>query len=86
MCRKCKLNEETQRHLLLLCPKLSDNSVTNTCQLEYEDLLGNESNRIEVIGRILFKRFNDLKLNTDITLLCTDNISCAAPMDVGELE
>ena len=31
MCRKCKLNEETQRHLLI-CPKLSDNSVTNTCQ------------------------------------------------------
>ena len=72
----------------LLCPKLSDNSVTNTCQLEYEDLLGNESNRIEVIGRIVFKRFNDLKHNIDITplALCTDNISCAATASVVELE
>ena len=57
MCRKCSLNEENQRHLLV-CPKLSDNTMISTNPLDYEDFLGAETNKIEIIGRILIQRFN----------------------------
>ena len=85
MCRKCSLNEENQRHLLV-CPKLSDNTMISTNPLDYEDFLGAETNKIEIIGRILLKRFNALLSNNDLIPLCTDNISCAASTSVGDLE
>ena len=85
MCRKCRLAEEDQRHLLI-CPKLSDNSLTNCRLSDYEDMLGLNTSKIEIIGRILIQRFNLLISNNNLTPLCTDTISCAAFTDVEELE
>ena len=85
MCRKCRLAEEDQRHLLI-CPKLSDNSLSNCRLPDYEDMLGLNTSKIEIIGRILIQRFNLLISNNNLTPLCTDTISCAASTDVVELE
>ena len=85
-CRKCGMEEESQRHLLV-CPKLSDYSLINDTTIIYEDLLGFDCNKIELVGKVLMKRF-ELLLSNDhaiIAPLCTD-ISCAASTTVEELE
>ena len=81
-CRKCNMDEENQKHLLV-CPKLCDNSImANT--ISYDDLLGFDCNKIEVICKIFMKRFNLLLAdNCDTTPMCTD-LSCAASTE--ELE
>ena len=81
-CRKCNMDEENQKHLLV-CPKLCDNSImANT--ISYDDLLGFDCNKIEVIFKIFMKRFNLLLAdNCDTTTMCTD-LSCAASTE--ELE
>ena len=86
MCRKCNMAEEQQKHILI-CPKLNDNSLMNSSPIIYEDLLGVEVNKIELIGRILMKRFKALITDTDITHpMCTNNILCAASAIVEDLE
>ena len=80
------MEEESQRHLLI-CPNLSDYSVMNGNTIIYEDLLGFDCNKIELIGKILMKRFKLLLSNNHaiIAPLCTDNYSsCAASKE--ELE
>ena len=80
-CRKCNFADEDQRHILI-CPKLSDNSVMNCSQIAFEDLLGCDINKIQMIGRILMKRFNALVSDSIVTqTMCTDNMSCAASVE-----
>ena len=59
-CRKCNKSEETQRHLLE-CSELNDNSVMIGSNVpKYEDLFSTDSDKVEVIGRILLKKFHHL--------------------------
>ena len=50
-CRRCKREEETQEHLLH-CPTLRDGAVVTDVP-QYDDLLGEETQKIINISRIL---------------------------------
>ena len=59
-CRKCHKAEETQRHLLE-CSELNDNSLMLGSNIpKYEDLFSTDLDKVEVIGRILLKKFHNL--------------------------
>ena len=79
MCRKCKLEEEDQRHLLV-CPKLSEQMALCCKLINYDDLHGSDTSKLEVIGKILLEKYHLLLTeNVDIlTPLCTNNLLCAA--------
>ena len=79
MCRKCKLEEEDQRHLLV-CPKLSEQMALCCKLINYDDLHGSDTSKLEVLGKILLEKYHLLLTeNVDIlTPLCTNNLLCAA--------
>ena len=59
-CRKCLKAEETQRHLLE-CSELNDNGLMIGSNVpKYEDLFSTDLDKVEVIGRILLKKFHHL--------------------------
>ena len=71
LCRKCLTAEETQNHLLV-CPSLADNSIVKTGYLpKNEDLFGDETVKIEIIGKILMTKFN--LFNAKTVTKCADN-------------
>ena len=53
----CKTEEESQRHMLN-CPALADHSVLPNNVPEYDDLMGQDLQKVEAIGRILRAKFN----------------------------
>ena len=56
-CRKCLMDEETQRHLLE-CSELNNNDVVIGSNIpKYEDLFSTELDKVEVIGRILLQKY-----------------------------
>ena len=55
-CRRCEREEETQEHLLF-CPALRDGGVV-THVPQYKDLLGEETQKIIIISRIIASKFN----------------------------
>ena len=62
-CRKCLVEEETQKHLLE-CPDLKDNSIVTEFNIpDYEDLFSTDCEKVEVIGRILLQKFRCLVTN-----------------------
>ena len=78
MCRKCKIEEEDQRHLLV-CPKLSEMALC--CKtIDYEDLHGSDTSKLEIIGKVLMEKLHLLLSDNVniITPLCTNNLLCAA--------
>ena len=78
ICRKCKIEEEDQRHLLV-CPKLSERALC--CKtIDYEDLHGSDTSKLEIIGKVLMEKFHLLQSDNVniITPLCTNNLLCAA--------
>ena len=54
-CRRCEKDEETQEHLLH-CPTLMDGGVVSDVP-QYDDLLGEDTLRINNITRILSEKF-----------------------------
>ena len=73
-CRKCLMEEETQKHLLE-CPELMDNSVMiGSSNPKYEDLFSTDMDKVEVIRKILLQKFHKL-----VTLHC----HCALPDQVS---
>ena len=54
-CRRCKDSEETQEHLLH-CPTLRDGAVVTDVP-QYDNLLGEETQKIINISRILLSKF-----------------------------
>ena len=62
-CRKCLKEEETQRHLTE-CSQLNDNCIVVKANIpKYEDIFSTESDKVEVIGRILLQKFQHLVNN-----------------------
>ena len=62
-CRKCLIEEETQKHLIE-CSELKDNSlVTDSNVPEYDDIFSTERDKVEAIGRILIQKFARLVTN-----------------------
>ena len=57
-CRRCEDAEETQEHLLY-CPTLRDGGVVTDVP-QYDNLLGEETQKIIIISRILSTKFNKL--------------------------
>ena len=57
-CRRCEDSEETQEHLLY-CPTLRDGEVVTDVP-QYNNLLGEEIQKIIIISRILSTKFNKL--------------------------
>ena len=55
-CRRCENAEETQEHLLS-CPTLRDGGVVTQVP-QYDELLGEETQKIIMISRILASKFN----------------------------
>ena len=55
-CRRCEDSEETQEHLLH-CPTLRDGGVVRDVP-QYDDLLGEETQKIIIISRILSTKFH----------------------------
>ena len=84
LCRKCKIENEEQKHLLV-CHALQDESiVSNESFPKYEELFGCNVRKIEIIGNILMIRFSRLISNYDKTT-CTVN-SCAAVASATDLD
>ena len=84
LCRKCKIEDEEQKHLLV-CHALQDESiVSNESFPKYEELFGCNVRKIEIIGNILMIRFSRLISNYDKTT-CTVN-SCAAVASATDLD
>ena len=59
-CTKCDTGEEETQPHLLTCPGLSDTSVVTEVP-EYEQLLDQDPDRVEKLGRIVQQKFNMLK-------------------------
>ena len=59
-CRRCLNSEETQEHLLH-CPTLMDGGVVSDV-LQYDDLLGEDTQKIKNIARILLEKFKIFKI------------------------
>ena len=59
LCRKCLTEEESQEHLLS-CPELRDGSLV-TPDISYEDIFGEDTDRIATITRILKTKVDKLK-------------------------
>ena len=59
-CRKCLVDEETQKHLLK-CSKLRDNSIVSDSNIpDYEDLYSMDREKVEAIGRVLLHKYHCL--------------------------
>ena len=59
-CRKCFREDENQEHILF-CPALSDNSALPiTDQISYNDINGQETDKITHLGKILMTKFKNL--------------------------
>ena len=59
-CRRCEKFEETQEHLLH-CPTMMDGGVASEV-LQYHDLLGEDTQKIENIAQILMEKFKIFKI------------------------
>ena len=59
LCWKCLTEEESQEHLLS-CPELRDGSLV-TPDINYEDIFGEDTDRIATITRILKTKVEKLK-------------------------
>ena len=59
-CTKCDTGEEETQPHLLTCPSLSDTSLVTEVP-EYEQLLDQDPDKVEIIGRIVQHKFNMLK-------------------------
>ena len=69
ICRKCKIEEEDQRHLLV-CPKLIEMALC--CKtIDYEDLHGSDTSKLEIIGKVLMEKLH---------LLLSDNVNIITPL------
>ena len=79
MCTKCKVEEEDQRHLIV-CPKLSEHMAVSHKSINYDDLHGSDTSKLEVIGKVLMEKVQLLLSDNDniITPLCTNDLLCAA--------
>ena len=76
LCRKCLKEVEEQIHLLN-CPALDDNSIMNAGYLPvYEDIFGDNMAKIEIIGKILLKKYSQLT-SENKTTMCTETSSAA---------
>ena len=76
-CRACKSdNEETQRHLFQ-CPALSDSSLVTEIIPEYEDVTGQDTEKIEACARILKSKFKIFKMKINQTSALAD-ATCSA--------
>ena len=76
LCRKCLSEVEEQIHLLD-CPALNDNSIMNARYLPvYEDIFGDNMAKIEIIGKILLKKYSQLT-SENKTTMCTETSSAA---------
>ena len=63
----------------LVCPKLSEMALC--CKtIDYEDLHGSDTSKLEIIGKVLMEKFHLLLSDNVniITPLCTNNLLCAA--------
>ena len=59
-CRKCLVEEETQKHLLE-CSELRDNSIVSDSNIpNYEDLYSIDREKVEAIGRVLLHKYHCL--------------------------
>ena len=79
-CTKCDTGEEETQPHLLTCPGLSDTSVV-TVVPEYEQLLDQDPDRVEKLGRILQQKFNMFKSDS---LLVPGDRSFAAAVSATE--
>ena len=72
LCRKCLKEVEEQIHLLN-CPALDDNnSIMNAGYLPvYEDIFGDNMAKMEIIGKILLKKYSQLT-SENKTTMCTE--------------
>ena len=76
-CRACRTDEESQRHILQ-CSALSDSSIlTGENVPEYDDLMSQDSVKIEAIGKILNSKFKAFKNKTNQTNALAD-ATCSA--------
>ena len=75
-CSACKIEEESQRHLLQ-CTALADNSVLPNNVPQYDDLMGQDLQKVEAIGRILRAKFKLFKVKTNQTNALAD-ATCSA--------
>ena len=78
LCRKCNLEDETQKHILF-CPAISDLSILKVDQIpKYEDIFKNSVDKIESLTKILLQKFNLLhQVHRPSTEISVDK-SCAA--------
>ena len=75
LCTKCGLVDEDQPHLLE-CSALRENSLVSSVYVpKYCDIFSNDTDKLQVIGKILMSKFKLLKNDKP---LCTDNNSGAA--------
>ena len=76
-CRACRTDEESQRHILQ-CSALSNSSIlTGENVPEYDDLMSQDSVKIEAIGKILNSKFKAFKNKTNQTNALAD-ATCSA--------
>ena len=79
-CTKCDNGEEETQPHLLTCPGLSDNSLVTEVPV-YEQLLDQDPDRVEKLGRILQQKFNMFKSDS---LLVPGDRSFAAAVSATE--
>ena len=76
-CRACKSdNEETQRHLFQ-CPALSDSSLVTDNIPEYDEIMGQDTEKIVACSRIMKSKFNQFKMKINQTSALAD-ATCSA--------
>ena len=78
-CRACNTSEESQIHIMQ-CEALEDSCLRTQDMPDYCDLMGQDHTKIEAIGRILKKKFTQLKMKAK-TNQCTGQVAMCSTSD-----
>ena len=78
-CGACNTSEESQLHIMQ-CEALEDSCLRTQDMPDYCDLMGQDHTKIEAIGRILKKKFTQLKMKAK-TNQCTGQVAMCSTSD-----
>ena len=76
-CRACKSDNEESQKYIFQCPALSDTSLMTDNIPEYEDLMGQDTEKIVACARLIKSKFKHFRMKINQTSALAD-ATCSA--------